>query len=59
MVGIHYYTFTDDYCLHSHRITDEESRREEKIMNDDAFVCNIQLAAANIQLVVATILSTR
>ena len=34
-------------CLHSRQISNEESLHEEKIiMNDDAFVCNIQLAVA-------------
>ena len=46
--------------LHSHRISDEESSCKEKIiMNDDAFVHNIQLAIANNQLVVTINLSAR
>ena len=43
VVGIYYYTFTDDHLC---QISDDESSHEQKIiMNDDTFVCNIQLVA--------------
>ena len=48
VVGIHYYTFTDNHLLirnYLYQISDEERSCEQKIiMNNDAFVYNIQLA---------------
>ena len=47
VVGIYYYTLQTIVCLHSHWIIAEECLCKEKIiMNDDAIVCNIQLALA-------------
>ena len=38
--------------LHLCRISDESSHKEKIIMNDDSFVCNIQLAVATNLLVI-------